>query len=409
MMSESSLSSCALDLASRGWRVLPVHTVQSGNCTCGRECEKPGKHPHIKNWPQKASSEPAQIKKWWKRWPDANIGIATGEESGIFVVDIDGEEGRETLAKLMAEHDWQPNTLTAVTGRGKHLYFQHPSKPVKSSAGQIGAGVDVRGEGGYIIAPPSRHASGAVYRWEDPKKAVAVPPDWLVELVCSAIPVKNVTPISVVPDGPDDVIPEGTRNDGLFEIGCRLRGRGFDYEDILEELVTVNKKYCEPPLEVKEVEVIATQAAKYAKGSELQEFQGIHRDDNPLYYFEFDVKEWLSNREVAFMTDRQRGWYITLLAEAWTEGGTLPNEATTLYKLARTNYSRKKFLSELPAIMGSFEGFGCGVPRLVHHRLAKLWQEKFQVHAAKVKAGKISSLKRKSPTQAVADLEEKAA
>jgi uncharacterized protein YdaU (DUF1376 family) len=408
-MPTSSLLDSSLDFASRDWRVLPVHTVHKGICSCHNQCGKPGKHPHIKDWGKRASSKTTQIKNWWKRWPDANIGIATGEQSGIFVVDIDGDQGSATLAKLMAERDWQPNTLTAVTGRGKHLYFLHPGKTLKNSAGRIGSGVDVRGEDGYVIAPPSRHVSGAVYRWEDPEKTVAVAPGWLIELVCSATSVKNVTPISVMPDGSDDVIPEGTRNDTLFKIGCGLRGRGREYQTILEELTEMNEEHCEPPLAVEEVEAIAMSAAEYPKGSELREVQGIYSEDNPLYWFPFDVKEWLSNREVTFMTDCQRGWYINLLAEAWTEGGTLPNEPAILHKIARAKCSLKKFRSELPAIMGAFDGFGCDTPRLVHRRLAKLWLEKKAIWDKRVAAGTKSGVTRKAAAQAKAAAEERAA
>jgi putative DNA primase/helicase len=155
----------ALQYAGRGWRVFPLHSMRDGRCTCGQDCGKnAGKHPRVKGGFKVATTDTRQIEAWWRKWPDANIGIATGAASGIVVFDIDGATGRATLQRLVEEHGQMPRTAIAKTERGWHLYFAMPCPctPIPCSTGD---GLDVRGDGGYVVAPPSRHASGHVYRW----------------------------------------------------------------------------------------------------------------------------------------------------------------------------------------------------------------------------------------------------
>lgn len=116
-----------------------------------------------------ATTDPDQISRWWTECPEANIGIATGQVSGIWILDLDGPEGVAALAELEAKHGRLPATLTAITGGGgKHLYFQLPPGEVIPSRVKIaGLPIDTRGEGGYVIAPPSDHASGDPYHWEE--------------------------------------------------------------------------------------------------------------------------------------------------------------------------------------------------------------------------------------------------
>jgi hypothetical protein len=132
-------------------------------CLRGAKCDDPGKHPFTKRGFLDATKNVASIRGWWKHNPHFNIGIATGAISGIFVVDADGPTGLTTVSTL----DFPP-TLTALTGRvdgGKHFYFRHPGFPVKNDVKPL-PGIDIRGDGGYVIAPGSRHISGNYYRWE---------------------------------------------------------------------------------------------------------------------------------------------------------------------------------------------------------------------------------------------------
>lgn len=124
------------------------------------------KRPLITKWPDLATPDPATLREWWQMWPNANIGVATGPKSGIFVLDVDGPEGQASLEQLKSETDW-PNTLAALTGSGGfHFYFRWDDEhPLRNSAKRLAAGLDIRGEGGYVAAPPSIHPNGRRYEW----------------------------------------------------------------------------------------------------------------------------------------------------------------------------------------------------------------------------------------------------
>lgn len=172
----------ALAYAARGWRVFPCHSIvhrpgpegMAAHCTCGRACESPGKHPRIKGGLRSASSDPAQITAWWSKWPTANIAIATGPESDLTVTDLDGPQGAQELAQLLASAVHVPSTLIAQTGSGAHLYYKHSGER-SSARGKV----HIRGAGGYVIAPPSSHKSGRSYQWLNPGAAVLDLPEQL--------------------------------------------------------------------------------------------------------------------------------------------------------------------------------------------------------------------------------------
>jgi Bifunctional DNA primase/polymerase, N-terminal len=139
-----------------------------------------------------ASSDPGQVFEWWRRWPTANIGIPTGPASGLLVVDLDGAEGLASWARLEAEHGWV-DTLTVLTGRGRHLWFTWPEGcELGNSSGLLGPHVDTRGIGGYIVAPPSLHPNGQLYRWSSDTRpgpnGAQEPPSWLLEALEPAAP-----------------------------------------------------------------------------------------------------------------------------------------------------------------------------------------------------------------------------
>ena len=156
----------ALEYAAKGWLVLPCHEPMRHGCSCRRgACSSPAKHPRVERGLHDATTDPAVITRWWARWPQANVGIRTGKCSDLVVVDIDpAHGGMDALRALECELGPLPTTTTVTTGSGGlHLYFAHPDIEVRNSAGKLGPGIDVRGDGGYVIAPPSRHASGGTY------------------------------------------------------------------------------------------------------------------------------------------------------------------------------------------------------------------------------------------------------
>lgn len=183
----------ALAYAARGWLVVPLFPMLGGTCACGgtdRRTGKPcaaGKHPITPNGLTDASRDPAVIEAWWAGAPcDLNVGIVTGAASGIFVLDVDPKNGgREAVAALAKQYGDLEVGLDAETGSGgSHYIFRHPGGMVRNSASKIGPGLDIRGDGGYIVAPPSNHKSGGAYRWQHEVAAFDAPA-WLIELVRS--------------------------------------------------------------------------------------------------------------------------------------------------------------------------------------------------------------------------------
>lgn len=158
-----------------GWAVFPVWWPSGGLCACptGRRCTSPGKHPITRRGLHDASGDEAVIAAWWSRWPQANVGLAAGDNR-LAILDVDprhgGGESLHRLAERMTQRGISmPKTPTVVTGsNGMHLYFAAPEGGVKGGSNVFGPdapGLDVRGRGGYVVAPPSRHISGDEYVW----------------------------------------------------------------------------------------------------------------------------------------------------------------------------------------------------------------------------------------------------
>ncbi len=162
----STILSTALAYAEMGWHVLPSYAPLGKGCSCFRKgCESIGKHPVFKGGWKTGSVDPIQIRKWFENGLERNLAIATGAISGFFVLDVDGPEGEISLQKLEAEYGALPATASVITGRGRHLYFKSPPEKILCSAGKLAQGLDVRGDGGIIIAPPSLHQNGQQYAW----------------------------------------------------------------------------------------------------------------------------------------------------------------------------------------------------------------------------------------------------
>jgi hypothetical protein len=236
-----------LRLAARGWKIHP--------------CRARDKFPHLKSWHVKATCIPSTIEGWSIAYRDCNWGVKTGADSGIWVLDRDGEKGMNSLNELTGRYgDLWLQTLTAITSNGQHYYFRYPvGCMIRNSASKLRAGLDVRGEGGYVIAPPSFHSSGRQYRWLDPDTAVLPAPEWLLQLL-----------VSPAPKQPDaDTVGKlyvGQRNDGLTRLGGASRKRGMELEEILNVLLLANTRRCVPPLDVAEVSTIAASVCRYPKG-----------------------------------------------------------------------------------------------------------------------------------------------
>lgn len=225
------------------------------------------KSPRLYGWPRLASKDAGQLQSWFSAGLPSNLGIATGEVSGVFAFDVDVKDGGlETLAELEQQHSKLPATPTQLTPTGgRHYLFALPEgAPIKNSAKTLGAGLDVRGKGGVIVAAPSLHPNGGRYQWGAGLAPWDVPvaeaPAWLIQLIR-----RGDTP-APKPLGGRRVrpaqIPDGMRNNALFREACRLRGQNFDLEQITALLGIFNRS-CEPPCDDAEVAGVAASAMRY--------------------------------------------------------------------------------------------------------------------------------------------------
>jgi Bifunctional DNA primase/polymerase, N-terminal len=156
-----------LRYASRGWQVFPLQVRAKEPLERSRGFYD-------------ACTNPARLQRWFERYP-YNVGIRTGTASGIFVLDVDGAEGFASLQNLEHENGRLPPTLTSLTSRGKHFWFLL-DQPLQSSQSRIGAGLDVKADGGYVAAPNSTHPSGKQYQWCDQSIPPTNAPHWLIAL-----------------------------------------------------------------------------------------------------------------------------------------------------------------------------------------------------------------------------------
>ncbi|GHJ45874.1 hypothetical protein Cs7R123_32160 [Catellatospora sp. TT07R-123] len=158
MEAVNSLQAAALRYAARGISVLPLHTPTPDGCTCrnGKDCSSAGKHPRLRHGLHEASVNPRLIRHWWRRWPAANIGVATG--TTLDICDIDTSQAMAVVLNLL--HVASPPGPVVRTGNGWHLWYTATGLP--SRVGVL-PGVDWRGRGGFAVAPPSMHGTGDRY------------------------------------------------------------------------------------------------------------------------------------------------------------------------------------------------------------------------------------------------------
>lgn len=224
----------ALTYAGRGWHVFPVRQ----------------KEPLTTHGFKDASADEDEIRAWWNTYRDAGVAIATGAVSGLVVLDEDTPKGGAgALVELEQRIGKLPKTYTVLTGGGgRHYYFSHPGGIVPCSAGKLGDGLDVRADGGYVVAAPSSHASGRPYKVLHDRALAPFPAALLEE---AAKQVNGSAPAVA------EIIPAGRRRAELLSLAGSMRRRGLDAEEILAVLEAVNERRCRPPLERGELETLA--------------------------------------------------------------------------------------------------------------------------------------------------------
>jgi Bifunctional DNA primase/polymerase, N-terminal/AAA domain len=252
--------------------IIPIHCVVDGKCSCGKsDCDSPAKHPRTAHGLKDATTDAEQHERWWRKWPRANLAIAT-EPSGLVVIDVDaGSGGFDTLLQLEATHGRMPETVEARTGSGgRHLYFVAPTDRQIGSRNGWRPGIDVKAMGGYVLAPPSVNLAGP-YTWEPGcgpgEIEIAEIPDWLLSL----LPVKDEPKATPAPStngnghasllqraqqyvAKSSAAGKGTRNSTAFNLAGHVAAIVDDYGGRLgaDEIVTVLSPWalrCNPPLD----------------------------------------------------------------------------------------------------------------------------------------------------------------
>lgn len=278
------LVKAALEYLARGWSVVPGHTVTEVGCSCRQaDCDRPGKHPMVK-WAefQTELPSPNTVRYWWKRWPDANVIIITGAKSGIVAIDVDPRhQGDESWKVWAASHALPPTPISITGSGGQHIVFKHPGSEIRNTVDLL-PGVDFRGDGGYILAPPSMHASGREYAWD-------------TEFHPEDVPLADMTPelkllvmrkgISGGQSG-DGVrrseldiegmmsgrvrIAEGERNVEMTRVAGYFARSGMDHADLLGVVGMINDKACSPVVEDRELRRIVDSIYKRENAKTVQ-------------------------------------------------------------------------------------------------------------------------------------------
>ena len=248
--SHNPLLTAALAYAKRGWPVLPLQPN-----------DKPPLGRLVHHAFYDASTDPMTIVRWWTAEPSANVGIRTGLSSGLVILDVDPRAGGDTeLFALEQQHGKLPETVEVLTGGGgRHLYFLHPGGIIKNIT--LKPGLEIKADGGYVVASPSGHPSGRSYVWECTSHPDEVPlahlPEWLLEQAITGR-MKTVRAGSV-----SSRIPEGQRNNTLASLAGTMRRRGMGPDSIVAALLSENEQRCDPPLPEEKVRKIATSIARY--------------------------------------------------------------------------------------------------------------------------------------------------
>ena len=236
------LLAAALDYARRGWPVFPLKPRE--------------KVPATAHGFKDASTDDSTIRGWWAEIPDANVGVVCGQASGLAVIDLDRHGPDDGVAVAEALHGWAPTgPYQATGGGGLQAFYRCPPGGIKTRA-SINPGVELRGDGAYVVVPPSIHPSGVAYAWQVGPDDEPLPdvPSWALNAHKAAV---------VTPSPNDGTISEGRRNSTLTSLAGAMRKRGATVESILAALNVENRERCTPPLDDAEVQRIAASVGRY--------------------------------------------------------------------------------------------------------------------------------------------------
>ena len=290
---------------------------------------KPGdKTPLTRHGCKEATTDATQIRKWFNRAPEANIGIATGSISGgLVVVDLDideqkGLDGYEMLVDWERDNGKLPETVSSITGRGGYHYYFRTSEIIKNRAGVL-EGIDVRGEGGYVVAPPSVHSNGNQYEWEfDPSEyAIAEADDVVLKLLSICKDKSSSQEGEIQKLDVNALIQEGGRNDGIFRVGAHYQAHSRSDWEVRTLMIQANKDNCKPPLGDDEMDKLIASVLKLPKGKS-PEF--LHRKHDKNHQKIMDIVEEIHDNPQLCNAIR----YNTLAYSPWVAGELPWSEST---------------------------------------------------------------------------------
>ena len=262
---QPSLLDSALEWAECGFPVLPLHSAGSqGRCSCLKRCDHAGKHPRLTAGTDfaAATTNEGLIREWWEAWPDANLGVPTGQRTNLFVVDLDTKGDQWRQVEFLTQYGVDGAAVIVKTGSGgRHYWFRGPE--VRGRLAHAGSGlpfgvdgIHLRCDGGLVVVPPSRNAARPYRLLEADFEELAPPPADLVALLLTGR--KDTTEA-----GTATVFREGERNTTLASLAGTMRCRGMEAVEIAPGLLEVNRRPCVPPLPEDEVHQIAVSISRY--------------------------------------------------------------------------------------------------------------------------------------------------
>ncbi len=262
----TTLCESALSYCRRGWSVIPIRFTGS---------IEDRKRPLLDAWEpyQRERASEEQIHSWWQRWPQANIGVVMGAVSGLIALDLDGPNA---VPLLRDSHVFLPQTAAVQTKRGYHAFYQHPGYEIPNRAKLLsdgdGSGVDVRGDGGYVVAPPSVHGSGWVYQWvRSPDEGIAPLPPGVAALLSrqsnGEVEAQDASWFEQVWQG----VPEGQRNDAATRLVGYWLAVTKGNEEATYRAMEAWAARCEPPMALKELRATIRSVARREAAKQAHE------------------------------------------------------------------------------------------------------------------------------------------
>ena len=317
---------------------------------------KQDKSPYTAHGVKDASVDEAVIENWWKKWPSANIGIATGMASGgVFVIDQDeknGEHGKAVFEDWLEKNDLKPgDTWSGRTASGGRHTFFRASVPVRNRVGWL-PGVDVKGDGGYVAVPPSVLSDGSRYEWEVSPFDLENPlsdEDPAVSFTVSEINRKSKK--SAVLSMPKK-IDRGKRNDSLYRLACSLQAKGLSDAAILAAVQAENTAKCNPPLDDSEIRGIIQSAFSRVKGSpttddsspDLDRFHIRNEEGKITGVFDYEIHRYLKETTPLFILGKIPFIYRNGVYRPDTSGAQLK---TMIRKLIYPQYVKSATLTRI--------------------------------------------------------------